>query len=118
MWWLTAAADTGRCERDHEKRLQTILLEENGRRHSPCVLISALGVYLLCKTVKGSLTIGRHPMRDPHMVNAGTAVPTSICDEVNFRRLRRSYVSLRGVKQDVHQLGRDVRVRPLADVHR
>ena len=28
VWWLAAAADRGRSERDHEKRPQTILLED------------------------------------------------------------------------------------------
>src|SRR5579864_2658324 len=51
----------------------------NVRRHSRCVLISALRVYLLCKNVKAALSVGIPNARPPHMVNVGTAAATSIC---------------------------------------
>jgi hypothetical protein len=46
VWWLMAAADQGCSKRDYEKRLQTILREDECPPSSLCVLAPALRVHL------------------------------------------------------------------------
>jgi hypothetical protein len=100
VWWLTAAADQGRSKRDREKRPQAIPLEDQYPPSFALRIDLRARVYLVCKNVKGALSVGVLNARSSHMVNVGTAVAASICTLADFRRQtcvshqNRSYVSL------------------------